>query len=153
MRRGLAGREADSQQREGDHHAEVGTDRGAAGQRGGARAGAGDSANEEDEAGDPKADPEDGGHAAATIPNPARWRTRAALACALAARSASWSGPLASSTGHWLPLVGIGLTAIPIVGGANLLAGVLVESEPLGFDRAFHGMAQRFWRVSALSCW
>jgi hypothetical protein len=29
---------------------------------------------------------------------------------------------------HWLPLVGIGLTAIPIVGGANLLAGLLAAN-------------------------
>jgi hypothetical protein len=30
---------------------------------------------------------------------------------------------------HWLPLVGIGLTAIPIVGGANLLAGLLANNK------------------------
>ncbi len=59
---------------------------------------------------------------------------------------------------HWLPLVGIGLTAIPIVGGANWLAGLLAAGRGVdsaagrgGFNLALGDLLESFARPAAMA--
>lgn len=58
----LAGGEADGQQREGKHHAEVGANRCARKEASCSRAGTGNDPDQEDRDGNREADPEDVGH-------------------------------------------------------------------------------------------
>lgn len=59
---------------------------------------------------------------------------------------------------HWLPLTGIGLAAFPIVGGANLLAGLLGSGSALddaagrgGFNLALGDLLESFARPAAMA--
>ncbi len=59
---------------------------------------------------------------------------------------------------HWLPLVGIGLTAVPIVGGANLLASLLAAGRGVddaagrgGFNLALGDLVESFARPAAMA--
>jgi hypothetical protein len=59
---------------------------------------------------------------------------------------------------HWLPLVGIGLTAFPIVGGANYLAGLLATGRGIdsaagrgGFNLALGELVETFARPAAMA--
>jgi hypothetical protein len=59
---------------------------------------------------------------------------------------------------HWLPLIAIGLTAFPIVGGANLLAGQLATNRGVddaagrsGFNLALGDLVETFGRPVAMA--
>ncbi len=59
---------------------------------------------------------------------------------------------------HWLPLVAIGLTAFPIVGGANLLADVVASGQGVdkaagrgGFNLALGDLVEAFARPVAIA--
>lgn len=59
---------------------------------------------------------------------------------------------------HWPPLVGIGLAALPIVGGANLLAGLLGTGSAVddaagrgGFNLALGDLVETFARPAAMA--
>jgi hypothetical protein len=59
---------------------------------------------------------------------------------------------------HWAPMVGIGLTALPIVGGANLLAGLLGSGSAVdeaagrgGFNLALGDLVEGFARPAAMA--
>jgi hypothetical protein len=59
---------------------------------------------------------------------------------------------------HWRPLVGIGLMAVPIVGGANLLAGLLAGGKGVddaagrgGFNLALGDLVEGFARPAAMA--
>ncbi|HEX5608459.1 MAG TPA: hypothetical protein VFX45_00030 [Solirubrobacterales bacterium] len=59
---------------------------------------------------------------------------------------------------HWLPLAAIGLTAFPIVGGANLLAGLLSNNKGVddaagrgGFNLALGDLVEGFARPAAMA--
>jgi hypothetical protein len=59
---------------------------------------------------------------------------------------------------HWLPMVGIGLAALPIVGGANLLAGLLGTGSSVdeaagrgGFNLALGDLVEFFGRPAAMA--
>ncbi|HEX6665537.1 MAG TPA: hypothetical protein VF081_02965 [Solirubrobacterales bacterium] len=59
---------------------------------------------------------------------------------------------------HWRPMVAIGLTAVPIVGGANLLAGLLAGGKGVddaagrgGFNLALGDLVEGFARPAAMA--